>query len=53
MDESETMQPFKPANMDDWEQLEGDICTPQKSGVDVPRGMKTPVIHLFPCCRAR
>ena len=30
MDESETMQPFKPANMDAWEQLEGDICTPQK-----------------------
>jgi len=53
MDEGETMQPFKPFNMDDWEQLEGDICTPQKSGVDVPRGMKSPVIHLFSGCRAR
>jgi hypothetical protein len=53
MDKSETMQPFKPANMDAWEQLEGDICTPQKSDVDVIRGMKSPVIHLFSGCRAR
>ena len=53
MDTNDTMQPFKPTHMDHWERLEGDICTPQKSGEDVPRGMKTPVIHLFSGCRAR
>ena len=53
MDADETLQPFKPSNMDDWEQIEGDICTPHKSGKDVPRGMKSPVIHLFSGCRAR
>jgi hypothetical protein len=52
MDDNDTMQPFKP-NMDHWEQIEGDICTPQKSDVDVIRGMKSPVIHLFSGCRAR
>jgi hypothetical protein len=50
--ENKTMQPFNP-NMDHWEQLEGDICDPQKSGPDVPRGMKSPVIHLFSGCRPR
>ena len=53
MDDNDTMQPFKPTNMNDWEQIEGDICTPQKSDVDVIRGMKSPVIHLFSGCRAR
>ena len=38
--ENKTMQPFNP-NMDHWEQLEGDICDPQKSGSDVPRGMES------------
>ncbi|KPA19730.1 conserved hypothetical protein, secreted [Candidatus Magnetomorum sp. HK-1] len=53
MDADDSMQAFKPTNMDDWERLEGDICTPQKSGKDVPRGMKSPIIHLFSGCRAR
>jgi hypothetical protein len=52
MDDNDTMQPFKP-NMDIWEQIEGDICTPHKSEIVVPRGMKSPSIHLFPGCRAR
>jgi len=38
--ENKTMQPFTP-NMDHWEQLEGDICDPQKLGPDVPRGMES------------
>ncbi|ETR65810.1 MAG: hypothetical protein OMM_13683 [Candidatus Magnetoglobus multicellularis str. Araruama] len=53
--ENKTMQPFNP-NMDLWEQIEGDICNPPKSPKpeeDVPRGMKSPSIHLFPGCRAR
>jgi len=38
MDSNENMQPFKP-NIDYWEQLEGDICVPEKKIIDVPRGM--------------
>ena len=41
MDGDETMQPFKPTNMDDWERLEGDICVPVIIDEDVPRKMKT------------
>jgi len=52
MDVNETMQPFKP-NIDYWEQLEGDICLVNKTGKDVPRGMKSPTIHFFSGCRAR
>jgi hypothetical protein len=53
MDVNETLQPFKPTDMDDWDRLEGDICKPSKLLEDVPRGKKKPAIHLFSGCRAR
>jgi len=53
MGADDTMKPFKPANMDNWERLEGDICIRDQSGKDVPRGMKPKTIHLFSGCRAK
>jgi len=53
MDVNETMQPFSPINMEDWEQLEGGICLPRKGFGDVPRGGKKSSFNFFSGCRAK
>jgi len=53
MDADETMQQFKPPNLNHWERLEGDICNPQRFVDDVPRGKKLSTIHLFSGCRPK